>query len=32
MANNILEIKGLNVKYETDLETVEAVNGIDLEI
>lgn len=32
MANNILEIKDLNVKYETDLEIVEAVNGIDLEI
>lgn len=32
MANNILEIKNLNVRYETDLETVEAVNGIDLEI
>ena len=30
MANNILEIKDLNVKYETDLEIVEAVNGIDL--
>ncbi len=32
MAEKILEIKNLQVNYQTDLENVEAVNGIDLEI
>lgn len=30
--NKILEIKNLQVVYKTDLETVEAVNGIDFKI
>jgi len=30
--NNILEIKNLSVIYKTDLETVNAVNGIDISI
>ena len=32
MADKILEIKDLRFNYQTDLETAEAVNGIDLEI
>ena len=32
MAENLLEIKNLRVVYKTALETVEAVNGVDLEI
>ena len=30
--NNILEIKDLSVIYKTDLETVKAVNGINIAI
>ena len=30
--NNILEIKDLSVIYKTDLETVKAVNGINISI
>ena len=30
--NLILEIENLRVTYETDLETVEAVNGISFQI
>ena len=32
MAEKLLEIKDLRVIYKTDLETVEAINGISLEI
>jgi len=32
MSDTILDIRGLRVVYKTDLETVEAVNGIDLRI
>ena len=32
MSDTILEIKALRIIYKTDLETVEAVNGIDLRI
>ena len=32
MEKNLLEIKNLVVQYVVDGETVEAVNGIDLEI
>ena len=34
MENNtkLLEIKNLTVQYKTDLDTVHAVNGIDLEL
>jgi peptide/nickel transport system ATP-binding protein len=32
MAEKLLEIKNLNVMYKTDLETVYAVNGLDLEL
>lgn len=32
MSETILDIKDLSVIYKTDLETVEAVNGIDLKI
>ena len=32
MEKNLLEIKNLVVQYVVDRETVEAVNGIDLEI
>ena len=31
-SDTILDIKGLRVIYQTDLETVEAINGIDLKI
>ncbi|MEA5039870.1 MAG: ABC transporter ATP-binding protein [Clostridiaceae bacterium] len=32
MSEELLEIKNLRVVYKTDLETVEAINGIDLKI
>ena len=32
MTENILEIKNLVVRYDTDFEKVHAVNGVDLKV